>query len=686
MACKGGQIGIFWEKGKAGLECYDGARMARDFEKDLSSRTSIDSDSSRERSGDYGRYRDGHRERNDRDYDRDRDRAPKPTLSLSSSSGKKLIDYDSRLERALVHRKWGHGEPLYFQATGGSSGVYSLLEVYPPERSVAGAGAGAGLARVLSPVKKIWGMGEGFVEWLGDWLRRDGPRFANEMFKAWLRAIEAKPSIYDLRETYIKTFESLMGDSPKFPYGAYVRVALVVYSTGGKGDLSLAGKLHDYLSGVPYTRVTIYIYDKYVAQMKRFVPKAAEVVGIPILAKSREADSKETQRLIGGNDLFIYLEMAEGSSILNFFEDFKDQNPGFFNVATFSEFNLNPQEVMDNDEEKKRLLVDKGMNLLAYYESYAKLITFPLGIGELELVDRARRRVVFRRPYDGIIILNRPKAPPFTKPWPRCPEFGIPGIDFDYAMGYVYIGPFGSSGEGGTRWACVVKFIRHLIPHYYATHKPKQPLHLVLPRPDEMTLPILETELEKALPSGSFAIFSDVTHFREYHVTPETKIILNFQVLPLPYNEMLQAISNSYDEILVTGDQSVADVLSCCPLKTIYYQNLPWKVDFARQLGHVLHLPHLVSGALDGSTCVPLDGGPKKERLGVSFIVDQWSFAKRAQGKLLGLIQASILRANYPPFREALDRVAALVRAKILAHADSSKDREEIKHLIRSFI
>ena len=72
--------------------------------------------------------------------------------------------------------------------------------------------------------------------------------------------------------------------------------------------------------------------------------------------------------------------------------------------------------------------------------------------------------------------------------------------------------------------------------------------------------------------------------------TPKNKNILYIRgdVLPVPNNEMLILLKNSASDILVTGDQSITDALSCCPKKNIWYQIAPWKEDYAKELAKLL--------------------------------------------------------------------------------------------------
>jgi len=66
-------------------------------------------------------------------------------------------------------------------------------------------------------------------------------------------------------------------------------------------------------------------------------------------------------------------------------------------------------------------------------------------------------------------------------------------------------------------------------------------------------------------------------------------LYIRADVLPVKNAEMLTLMYNSVNDILLTGDQSITDGLSCCPKKNIWYQIAPWKEAFGKQLS--IHMP-----------------------------------------------------------------------------------------------
>lgn len=68
----------------------------------------------------------------------------------------------------------------------------------------------------------------------------------------------------------------------------------------------------------------------------------------------------------------------------------------------------------------------------------------------------------------------------------------------------------------------------------------------------------------------------------------EYPITLRGDVFPVPNAIMLEMMKNSMREILLTGDQSITDALSCCFEKNIFYQIAPWKTNFGKHLSEKL--------------------------------------------------------------------------------------------------
>lgn len=75
----------------------------------------------------------------------------------------------------------------------------------------------------------------------------------------------------------------------------------------------------------------------------------------------------------------------------------------------------------------------------------------------------------------------------------------------------------------------------------------------------------------------------------------ENIFIIRGDILPVPNDTMLQYIQHSVKDILITGDQSITDVLSCCPTKNIWYQIAPWKENLGSHLAKQMNNKYLSS-------------------------------------------------------------------------------------------
>ena len=91
-----------------------------------------------------------------------------------------------------------------------------------------------------------------------------------------------------------------------------------------------------------------------------------------------------------------------------------------------------------------------------------------------------------------------------------------------------------------------------------------------------------DSEIDQFRPFYSRIIVSDQE--RIYAGSGRGTLYLRKDVYPVSHSLMMGLIKYSVRDILVTGDQSITDVLSCCRGKNIFYQIAPWKEGFARNL------------------------------------------------------------------------------------------------------
>lgn len=64
----------------------------------------------------------------------------------------------------------------------------------------------------------------------------------------------------------------------------------------------------------------------------------------------------------------------------------------------------------------------------------------------------------------------------------------------------------------------------------------------------------------------------------------KSKLTLRADILPQKREVFISLMKDSVNDILVTGDQSLTDIISCCKYKRVWYQIAPWKMDFSENL------------------------------------------------------------------------------------------------------
>jgi hypothetical protein len=112
---------------------------------------------------------------------------------------------------------------------------------------------------------------------------------------------------------------------------------------------------------------------------------------------------------------------------------------------------------------------------------------------------------------------------------------------------------------------------------------------------------------------------------------------LRCDIFPVPNKNMLTLMKYSVDDILLTGDQSITDALSCCANKNIFYQIAPWKADFAKHLAKQLPNPFLSKKSTSCGTvkAVSYKSDYKK-------FIKTWDFRQRGKAKLDAVIAYGI--------------------------------------------
>lgn len=133
------------------------------------------------------------------------------------------------------------------------------------------------------------------------------------------------------------------------------------------------------------------------------------------------------------------------------------------------------------------------------------------------------------------------------------------------------------------------------------------------------------------------------TVFKNKNINNKNKLYIRADILPVKNTEMLTLIHNSVSDILLTGDQSITDALSCCPTKNIWYQIAPWKESFGKQLG--LNMPQKYYKNKKTS-CGTLKGiGLKSD---YRKFVKKYDFRKLAKPKINKIINMTLQSLDHP--------------------------------------
>lgn len=125
-------------------------------------------------------------------------------------------------------------------------------------------------------------------------------------------------------------------------------------------------------------------------------------------------------------------------------------------------------------------------------------------------------------------------------------------------------------------------------------------------------------------------------------------------ILPVPNEQMLQLFKHSLNDILVTGDQSMTDALSCCANKNIFYQIVPWKHDFAKNLKTLMPNKYYKSPK---TSC----GIKKAEKYKSNYkkFVKRYGFANLGKQKLDAIILSAVAIQTDPELSEIARNVTS---------------------------
>lgn len=240
-----------------------------------------------------------------------------------------------------------------------------------------------------------------------------------------------------------------------------------------------------------------------------------------------------------------------------------------------------------------------------YNLSYPKIYDFPTGVG---------------KNYDGL-FLTKPKVGKRLKKLSR-----------PYVMSYIAY--LDSNRE---IYTCLLSFIGMVVIKYKKYPK----FDIIVPQWVTEHL----SYLKKKIPNTVGSVYPTIIlQTKDESIiirkgAGKRKLTLRSDIFPVPNKTMLRIIRHSLKDILVTGDQSITDVLSCCPEKNIFYQIASWKTGFAKKLAQHLPNKYLLEKKTACGTLKAL-----KYKSNYKKFINEWNFQTKAKPKLDAMILSAIAR------------------------------------------
>jgi hypothetical protein len=203
-------------------------------------------------------------------------------------------------------------------------------------------------------------------------------------------------------------------------------------------------------------------------------------------------------------------------------------------------------------------------------------------------------------------------------------------ISDEYAM--IYIAQTIPSAD-----RCLLSFVELVCKKYSILYNK---FTIVIPAwvKDDISITRIMDRVNKYFDKIIFVYKNDV----KKEVIGEGKKVLTFRldVYPLQNKDMINLIKHSVRDILLTGDQSITDALSCCIDKNIFYQIAPWKENFGKFLASKLPNKYLKSKTTSCGTLNAINYNSNYTKF-----KNEWDFRKLAKPKLDAIV-LSVINEN----------------------------------------
>lgn len=122
-------------------------------------------------------------------------------------------------------------------------------------------------------------------------------------------------------------------------------------------------------------------------------------------------------------------------------------------------------------------------------------------------------------------------------------------------------------------------------------------------------------------------------------------LIIRGDILPVHNKVILTLMKYSVPDILLTGDQSITDMLMISSRKNIFYQIVDWKRNFAKELAKIMPQKYLQKMSTSCGTMKAL-----KYHGNYSKFVKEWNFMKKSGKKLQAILTVAKMLKDGDPF------------------------------------
>jgi hypothetical protein len=256
-----------------------------------------------------------------------------------------------------------------------------------------------------------------------------------------------------------------------------------------------------------------------------------------------------------------------------------------------------------------------------YNDSLDKKFTFNTGVGKNR---------------DGILLTKYAKGS------------GLPdGLKNPYALIYV-------AGSLPDVDICILSFVEMIAKKYYKKYKK---LDIVIP--DWFAHQNLNDRLvhnvSKYYPNILQITKKKLSNERDSFVISEghkneNQLTFRCDILPVPNKLMMHLMEKSINDILLTGDQSITDAVSCCYKKNIFYQIAPWKSDLAKNLTKEMPNSFLKTTQTSCGSLKAINYDSKYEKFRKT-----WDFRSRSKPKMDAIILSILAIKNDEKLSTILD-------------------------------